>query len=170
MKQRLSLDDLTGLTPLQQDSLRKIWMPMRYDIAVSQMCVHAETEEYRWIEFAVGEITAVETDLILGDLRVTDGFTKIEQGETEDAEDFYMEEPASFLKSASLPLLTVGQLIGMLSLLDKKNYHFYLLSGSDRFACEIGDFNSEMKTDILSKRDLGHDLVDVLWTLLRTIL
>lgn len=170
MKQRISLSDIENLTFQQQESLRRVWIPERYDIAVSKVCVNAETDEYRWIEFAVGDITVLEGDMVLGDLRITDGFTKITQSETAEAEDFYMEEPASFRKNESLPLLTIGQMISMLNLLDKSKYHFYLLSGNDRYACEVGDFNSEMKAGILSKSDLNADLADVLWTLLKTIL
>jgi hypothetical protein len=170
MKQRLSLSDIENLSFKQQDSLRRVWMPERYDIAVSKICVNAETDEYRWIECAIGDINVVGDDMVLSDLRVTDGFSKIYHSETADAEDFMIQEPASFRKSESLPLLTLGELIGMLSLLDKRKYHFYLLSGNDKYACEIGDFNSEMKAGILSKSDLNADLVDVLWTLLKTIL
>ena len=170
MKQRLSIADIENLSFGQQERLREIWVPERYDIAVSKVITNAETEEYRWIEFAIGEIGVTPEDVILGDLRITDGFSKIHSGESEDSDDFYLQEPASFRKSESLPLLTVGQMISMLNLLDKRKYHFYLLSGDDKFACEIGDFNSEMKAGILSKTNLKDDLVDVLWVLLKTIL
>lgn len=170
MKQRLSVEDLRNLSHGQQESLRNIWVPERYDIAVSKVCTNAETEEYKWTEFAIGDISVIPGDLILGDLRITDGFSKILHGETADAENFAIQEPASFRKSESLPLLTIGQMISMLNLLDKRKYHFYLLSGNDKYACEVGDFNSEMKASILSKSDLDADLVDVLWTLLKTIL
>lgn len=170
MKQRLSLSDIQGLNHSQQENLRRIWMPERYDIAVSKICTNAETDEYKWIEFAIGEINVLQGDMVLSDLRITDGYSKILQGETADSDDFMIQEPASFRKTESLPLLTIGQMITMLNLLDKRKYHFYLLSGNDKYACEIGDFNSEMKAGILSKSDLNADLVDVLWTLLKTIL
>ncbi len=170
MKQRLSLADIEDLTHSQQTNLRRVWIPERYDIAVSKMITNAETGEFKWIEYAVGKIDIMPGDLILNDLRITDGYSKISQSETVDAEDFMIEEPASFRKSESLPLLTIGQMISMLHMIDKRNYHFYLLTGNDKYASEIGDFNSELKSSILSKSSINDDIVDVLWTLLKTIL
>ncbi|MCL1849583.1 MAG: hypothetical protein FWF83_07950 [Clostridiales bacterium] len=171
MKQRLTISDLESLTQTQQASLRRVWIPERYDIAVSSMCINVETDEYRWLEFAIGDIYMDKNgEMILKDLRLTDGYVKIGESESIDAEDFLLEEPTSFMKSDSLPLLTIGQMITMLYMLDKSKYHFYLLSGNENYACEIGDFNSNLKSAILNKPEKGDELVDVLWTTLRTIL
>jgi len=107
---------------------------------------------------------------VLKDLRLTDGYVKITEGESSDDENFELQEPTAFHKSESLPLLTIGQMITMLHMLDKSKYHFYLLSGNDKYACEIGDFNSKIKTQILNKPDKFDEIVDVLWTTLKTIL
>ena len=171
MKQRLSITDVETLSSSQQNALRRIWLPERYDIAVSHICVNAETDEYRWLEFAIGDIVIrKDGDLVLKDLRLTDGYVKIMEGESIDAEEFQLQEPTSFSKSDTLPLLTIGQMITMLYMLDKSKYHFYLLSGNKNYACEIGDFNSSMKAQILSQNDKIDELVDVLWTTLKTIL
>jgi len=171
MKQRLSITDVETLTQSQQNALRRIWLPERYDIAVSRICVNAETEEYKWLEFAVGDIIIrKDGELVLKDLRLTDGYVKIMEGESADDEVFQLQEPTSFTKSDALPLLTVGQMITMLYMLDKSKYHFYLLTGNKSYACEIGDFNSKLKTQILSQNDKIDELVDVLWTTLKTIL
>ena len=171
MKQRLTIADVDTLTTSQQKSLRRIWMPERYDIAVSRICVNAETDEYKWLEFAIGDIVVrKDGEMALKDLRLTDGYVKIMEGESADAEDFQLQEPTSFVKTDTLPLLTAGQMITMLYMLDKSKYHFYLLTGNNNYACEIGDFNSKLKAQILSKADKYDELVDVLWTTLKMIL
>ena len=171
MKLRLSIPDVEALSSSQQANLRRIWIPQRYDIAVSRMCVNVQTDEYRWLEFAVGDIVVrSDGDLTLKDLRLTDGYVKIADSETPDAEEFELQEPTSFRKSDTLPLLTVGQMITMLYMLDKSEYHFYLLTGNKEHACEIGDFNSSLKSSILSKPEKGDELVDVLWTMFKEIL
>lgn len=171
MKQRISLADIEALTPAQLDNLRNIWTPERYDIAVSRICTNVETDEYKWLEFAVGDIVInAAGSMILKDLRLTDGYVKIMDGESAEDEDFALQEPTSFVKTESVPLLTIGQMITMLHMLDKSKYHFYLLSGNANYACEIGDFNSELKAGILAKSDIRDELVDVLWTTLKMIL
>ena len=171
MKQRLSIDDVTVLNYSQQDNLRRIWTPERYDIAVSRICVNAERDEYKWLEFAVGDITVRKNGaVILQDLRLTDGYVKIIDGESSEDEQFELQEPSSFQKAESLPLLTIGQMITMLHMLDKEEFHFYLLSGNNRYATEIGDFNSTIKPQLLSKSEKFDEIADVLWTTLSTIL
>lgn len=171
MKQRISIDDVLALNAKQQSSLRSIWKPERYDIAVSKLCVNAETDEYKWLEFAIGDIDVMKSgDVILKDLRLTDGYAKIMEGESQDDEVRELHEPSAFLKSESIPLLTIGQMMTMLHMLDKSIYHFYLLSGNEKFACEIGDFNSTIKSALLKKSNKYDEIADVLWTTLKTIL
>jgi len=148
-----------------------MWIPDRYDIAVSEVCVNAQTDEFKWVEFAVGDIL-VRRDgaVILKDLRLTDGYVKIMGGESPDDERQELHEPTSFHKSESLPLLTIGQMVSMLHLMDKSRFHFYLLSGNNRYACEIGDFNSTLKPELLKKHEKVDEIADVLWTTLRTAL
>lgn len=167
MKQRISISDLEKLSAKQQNNLRDYWTPEKYDIAVSKFITNVETDEFRWIEYAIGDIEVKNSGrIVLKDLRLTDGYIKINEGEEFGNEDFELQEPASFRKDESLPLLNIGQMISMLSLIDKRKYHFYLLSGNSSYACEIGDFNSELKSDILNKSSIKDELVDVLWTTL----
>ena len=171
MKRRLSISDVTSLSGAQQDSLRQIWTPERYDIAVSRFCVNAEKDEYKWLEFAIGDISVTKSgEVLLKDLRLTDGYAKILDSEARGGEDFELKEPTSFYKSACLPLLTFGQMTAMLHMLDKSNYHFYLLAGNKKFSCEIGDFNSKLKANLLKKHEKHDEIVDVLWSTFRTIL
>lgn len=171
MKHRISISDIEALTLAQRESLRDIWIPEKYDIAVSSFCIDAVQDKYKWIEFAIGEVyLKLNGKVILRDLRLTDGFVKLRDPEVSDKESYELHEPTSFLKSDSLPLLTIGQMITMLHLLDKKRYHFYLLSGNADYACEIGDFNSELKSNILAKSNVNDELVDVLWSTLKQIL
>ena len=171
MKQRLTIDEVIALNYSQQDSLRRIWKPERYDIAVSRVCVNAESDEYKWLEFAIGDIEINRgNELVLKDLRLTDGYVKISEGEAHDDEHFELQEPTAFLKTETLPLLTIGQMMTMLHILDKDRYHFYLLSGNERYACEIGDFNSTLKPLILSRHKKVDEIADVLWTTLKMVL
>jgi len=174
MKQRIAVSDIESLTPAQQENLRGIWMPERYDIVAARFCINAETDDYKWIEFAVGDIEVLRGgELLLQDMRLTDGYVKINEGETDlggEDEAHVLQEPTAFRKSESLPLLSIGQMINLLHLLDKRLYHFYLLAGNDAFSCEIGDFNSELKPALLEKPDKNTELVDVLWTTVKTIL
>ena len=171
MKQRLTISEVTALTYKQQDTLRRIWKPERYDIAVSRVCVNAEKDEYKWLEFAVGDIDVRKGgEVVLNDLRLTDGFVKINEGETADEEHFELQEPTAFLKAETLPLLTIGQMMTMLHMLDKEIYHFYLLSGNEKYACEIGDFNSSLKPQLLKRTEKMDEIADVLWTTLKMIL
>ena len=171
MKKRLSMDDILLLTTSQQNNLRQIWNPERYDIAVSKMCINAETDEYKWLEFAVGDIDVLKNgEVILKDLRLTDGYVKIMDGEAHSEDFMELQEPTAFQKSECLPLLTIGQMITMLHMLDKTKYHFYLLSGNEKYACEIGDFNSSIKAQLLRKANKYDEIVDVLWSMLKTIL
>jgi len=167
MKQRISISDLEKLSNNQQSNLRNYWQPEKYDIAVSKFILNAETDDFKWIEFAVGDIIVSKNGkLILKDLRLTDGYAKINKGEEFGNKNFSLQEPASFRKDESLPLLTIGQMITMLSRVDKRKYHFYLLSGNANYACEIGDFNSNLKSEILNKTSVRDELADVLWSTL----
>ena len=171
MKHRLSISDVEVLTPTQQDILRGFWTPQRYDIAVSRFCVNAENDEYKWLEFAVGDIVVHKNGtLLLKDLRLTDGYVKIMDGESDTDEHQELQEPTAFNKADCLPLLSIGQMINMLHMLDKSKYHFYLLAGNDKYACEIGEFDSKLKPKLLSKSEKGDEIVDVLWTTLKIIL
>jgi len=171
MKQRLSISDVTTLSNAQQQKLRGIWNPERYDIAVSRVCVNAERDEYKWLEFAIGDISVLKNGMVLlKDLRLTDGYVKIMEGEAFGSDQPELQEPTAFYKTEVLPLLSIGQMITMLHMLDKNKYHFYLLSGNDKYACEIGDFNSKIKSKLLSKHDKYDEIVDVLWTTFKAIL
>jgi len=171
MKQRLFMADLESLTTTQQNNLRRIWLPERYDIAAARVCIDVEEDECKWLEFAVGDIIVRrDGELILKDLRLTDGYVKIAASESADAEVFELQEPTSFLKADTLPLLTIGQLITMLYMLEKEKYHFYLLSGNSQCACEIGNFNSSLKMSILNRSVKHDELCDVLWTTIKAIL
>jgi len=171
MKLRLAIDDVAALTNSQQYNLRSIWKPQRYDIAVSRYCINAERDEYKWLEFSVGDISVLKGGIVLlKDLRLTDGYVKILEGETFGDHDFELQEPTAFFKTEVLPLLSIGQMITMLDMIDKSKYHFYLLAGNDKYACEVGDFNSRLKPKLLSKRDKYDEVVDVLWSSFKTIL
>lgn len=94
MKEHISPQDLNTLTPAQKGMLRSLWRPAVNDRAVASICINAETDEYKDIEFVVGQILINDTGryprFVLRRLRLTDdladeGDTAPEAGEGMDA-------------------------------------------------------------------------------------
>ena len=168
MKQRLTLTDLGALSPAQKENLRKLWMPARYQLATAQLCVNAETDEYMDVEFCIGGVKVTPNGRMqLSDLRAIDGFVKLDamlDGTDEDGEG--MEEPTSFNRDDCLPLLTIGEIIEIMQRMNFSNFHFYLLAGTGVVGCEVGNFNSAIKADILDGGYQQEELCNVLWAML----
>jgi len=68
MKTRLSVDDVLALDESQRRSLRILWTPQLYDVAVALICRDVENDEYEPVVFAVGEISVSQHGTILGNL------------------------------------------------------------------------------------------------------
>ena len=162
MKQRITRDDLKQLSLTQCDNLRKIWTPERYQIALAEICLNAETEEYANVEFSIGGVRIRPNGAItIQDLRAIDGYRK-----QEDDEGF--SEPTSFSKDQCLPLLSTGEMIEIMDNLQFKKFHFYLLAGTGITGCEVGSFRSELKDKILNEGFEKKELCDVLWEMIVT--
>ena len=165
MKQRITTNELSSLKNSQKEALRKFWMPMRHDIAVAYVCTDVENDIYAEVEFTIGRIKIRPSgNSLLYDLRAADGYQKI-MTEEEQAEEV-VEDPIVFTKDVCLPLLTIGQMIEILGGLNFNKYHFYLLAGNGKIGCEVGNFNSVLKGNILKEGYIHAELCDVLWDML----
>ena len=166
MKQRIELKDLRVLNKQQRQNLRDLWLPARYDLAVSYFCTDAETETYNELEFTVGRVKAKLNGMInLYDMRAIDGYHKLFNTEADE-----IEEPIAFNKVDCLPLLTIGQMIEMMQKLNFSKYHFYILAGNGTIGCEVGNFVTNLKTKILNEGYESHELCDVLWNMIVSLL
>ena len=161
MKQRITVNDLKELSATQRAHLRELWVPARYSLAVSSVCVNAETDEYTLVEFCVGGVKLLSSGRVrINDLHSVEGFMRI-PGEEGDEDEF--DEPSAFYLNDCLPLLSIGE---MMEIMDRRNFagfHFYLLAGTGRYGSEVGNFRSELKERILSGDYQDAELCDVLW-------
>ncbi len=164
MKQRITIEDLDHLNPNQQQNLRELWLPKRYDLALARVCVNAETEEYVDVEFSIGGIHVRPNGTMkIYDLRAVDGFRRYSQDD--EGEGTY-EEPVSFRKEECLPLLNIGDMIEIMDKMKFRNFHFYILAGTGVEGCEVGNFNSLLKSTILNDGYRKSELCDVLWKMI----
>ncbi len=69
MKRNITKENLAELNESQKVSLRELWLPEKYDLAVAYICKNAETEEYDEIDFVVGNIRLYRTHITLIDIR-----------------------------------------------------------------------------------------------------
>lgn len=99
MKEHISPQDLNKLTPAQKEMLRSLWKPAVNDRAVASICINAETDEYKDIEFVVGQILINDTGyyprFVLRRLRLMDYQT--------DEEDIAPEADVDTDAPAGLP-------------------------------------------------------------------
>jgi len=92
--------------------------------------------------------------------------------EENDEEDYDFESlyqrPTTFVKEDCLPLLSIGQMIEILTRSNYKSIDFYLLADSGEIGCELGNkaFNlSGYESDFDSK-----EFCDVLWDCVKKVL
>ena len=197
MKQRITVEDLKSLTPEQKQNLNSIWKPSKFDHAVASICKDIINEEYEDYEFVVGNIEIYNGYRFLlydivhmsnenpDDSESTDETSQNddenysneqdqyddednEQEEVEDSdEDFNYCRPSSFIKDECLPLLSIGQMIEILSKEAPSNGEFYLLAESGDLFCVIG--NKAHSNDYGFQYE-NKELCDVLWELVKNTL
>jgi hypothetical protein len=137
MKQHITPEDLLKLNSSQVLNLRDMWMPEPNTMAMARICKDVINDEYDTIVFVIGEVIVQEhsTRLILKRLKPADDNNAdqcmelpdelpeddgddIELSEENDDEEFFYEysEPDQyFAKDDCLPVLSIGQMIEMLS-------------------------------------------------------
>ena len=161
MKQRISIDDLKKLSATQRAHLLDLWIPARYSLAVANVCVNAETNEYTYIEFCIGSARITKNGNVrINDLHSSEGFMRIPADEDE------FDEPSAFNQYECLPLLSIGEMMELMERRNFSGFHFYLLAGTGEHGCEVGNFKSELKTKILSGDYEKAELCDVLWQMI----
>lgn len=198
MKRNITKEDLAALSDSQKVSLRELWLPEKYDLAVAYICKNAETEEYDEIEFVVGNLVLHHNHITLIDIRRP----KDEKDDETDSEDslknsvfnndanesdleeeeldedfsdedfdfeFEYEQPTTFSKEDCLPLLSITQMIEILDRKSFKDVNFYLSTSFDDKACEIGNTNSALE-DYGNTHDESAELCDVLWEIIKQLL
>ncbi|HOK42525.1 MAG TPA: hypothetical protein PLD49_02510 [Thermoclostridium caenicola] len=135
MKEHITPQDLQSLTASQKEMLRSLWKPEVNQMAVASICTNVETEEYKDIEFVIGQVLIVDSGrfprIVLRRLRLTenengeDGDTAPESDAAEDIFDeepdgdaydgdfdaLYIEPDEFFNLEDCLPLLSIGQMI-----------------------------------------------------------
>ncbi|MFZ5988271.1 MAG: hypothetical protein ACOYWZ_14255 [Bacillota bacterium] len=82
--------------------------------------------------------------------------------------DFSYERPTTFTKEDCVPLLSIGQMLEILSKSGSKSFDLYLLADSGEVGCEIGSKSYNLEgfgSDFESK-----DLCDVLWDCVKKLL
>lgn len=135
MKEHLTPQDLQCLTTAQRETLRSLWKPEKNQLAVASICTNAETDEYKDIEFVIGDVLIMGSGrhprIVLRRLRLPenesmeDGNNAPENVITDDAitddsdwdeeneanEMLYIEPEDFFQMEDCLPLLSIGQMI-----------------------------------------------------------
>ena len=195
MKRNITKKDIESLTESQKVSLRELWLPEKYDLAVAYICKDAETEEYDEIEFVVGRLILNRTHITLFDIRgpefdekdtseniIIDDQTDLDANIDQDAEpefefdgefndedfEFAYERPTTFNKEDCLPLLSITQMLEIFERRIFKDANFYITSAFNEKGCELG--NSSFSLEDYGNNNEPAELCDVLWENLKALL
>lgn len=175
MKQHITMENLTELSEYQRDRLNDLWIPQRYDLAAGFLCKNAETNEYDIFEFVIGHVNIAETrsgySMTLMNLEGIRGWgmNEVEAQEDIDKEEEYGEDdfsyeyerPDIYSKRDCMPLLNIGQMLGILNRCEYGKGNFYINYKKDSNGYGVG-------RDIEEFIDYGTDyneeeLCDALW-------
>lgn len=186
MKLNITVEDLLELSEWQKKSLRSLWMPQKYDLAVAFICMNVETEEIDKIEFVVGDVMAREInreksfeprkypaiydcyDVTLRSLRQFDEEeSAAEESVEEESFDYeYIRQDDYFNLDYCLPLLNIGQMLKILEDLGYKSSDYYI-----KFNAAIGKYSIDRpESDYLDEAFEAEELCDVLWNRLKGFL
>lgn len=180
MKQNITVEDLLELSEWQKKSLRSLWLPQKYDLAVAFICMNVETDEMDKIEFVVGDVLAKEInrekryevrkypalydcyDVTLRSLRIVN-----EETVEEESFDYeYIRQEDYFNLEYCLPLLNIGQMIKMIEDLGYKSSDYYIKFNSNTKKYLI----ERPESDYLDEAFESEELCDVLWNRLKGFL
>ena len=195
MKRNITKEDIDSLTESQKASLRDLWLPEKYDLAIAYVCLNAETDEYDEIEFVVGDVILQGNHITLVDIRhpetenndgsnespfgniMDDNFDFDEDSDDQldfdeefDDEDFEFayERPTTFSKKDCLPLLSITQMIEIFERGNYRDANFYIYAASDEKTCEIG--NNNISLENYGNTAESAELCDMLWEKLKSLL
>lgn len=186
MKLNITIDDLMELSEWERKSLRSLWVPQKYDLAVAFICMSVETDEIDKIEFVVGDVLAKEInrekryevrkypaiydcyDVTLRSLKlVNEDVEEEEDEEEEEAFDYeYIRQEDYFNLEYCLPLFNIGQMIKILEELGYKSsdYHINFNSNKKMYSLE------RPESDYLDEAIESEELCDMLWNRLKGFL
>ena len=181
MKQHITMENLTELSEYQRDRLNDLWIPQRYDLAAGFLCKNAETNEYDIFEFVIGHVNITETrsgySMTLMNLEGIRGWgiNEVEAQEENSAQEdidkeeeygeddfsYEYERPDIYNKRDCMPLLNIGQMLGILNRCEYGKGNFYINYKKDSNGYGVG-------RDIEEFIDYGTDyteeeLCDALW-------
>ncbi len=97
-----------------------------------------------------------------------DEYDNVQEEVVEDYDENFSDcRPSSFIKDECLPLLSIGQMIEILSKTAPSHDQFYILAETDDLFCEIGNKAVSNKYGFQHEND---ELCDVLWELVKKTL
>ena len=179
MKQYITIEELKALDEGQQKNLRDLWKPKTYDLAYAKVLKDAENEEYDEYEFVVGNIGIDGYGrMYLFDLKaLQDDNSSENEGEEnelsdnecdEECEEEFEEEfdptyfrPSHITIEEALPLLSVGNMIEILSKKNYPGYQFYInIEGASSYY-ESGKY-PDNRSGLIDQNN-EYELCDALW-------
>lgn len=190
MKEHITPEDLRSLTAGQKEMLRSLWKPAVNQLAVASICTNVETEEYKDIEFVIGQVLINNAGrlprIVLRRLRLMENETGEEgdtapEGDTPDdilpedpdgdefAEDFealYIEPDEFFNLEDCLPLLSIGQLMDYIRKSKFGQRGFKLLIPPEEG--KLFDQNTFQLEDSDGETYENEELCDLLWDIFKT--
>ena len=170
IKRRITVEDIKSLKDSQKENLNKLWRPEKYDIVMATVCTDVENDIWSDIEFTVGQIKMFSSGkCLLYDLRYLENLYQLDKSD-ENAEDVPFDAYISFNMNDCLPLLDMGQMIEILNFVNLNKYHFYMLAGDGKYGCELGNYNSILKSTILSDGYQKAEFIDLMWGIIKSIL
>ncbi len=102
MRLRITQKELDELTFEQMQNLCELWIPHVYDVAVANVCINAEEEEYEKLTFVVGGIQLVRHhSMILFDFKFMPDDKDKESEDIEVVDSAHLEaEDSALIKAA----------------------------------------------------------------------
>lgn len=185
MKQHITEAHLLDLTEDQKYSLRSLWTPQERDVAVTYVCSNAETEEYEAVVFTIGRIDFHEGDsqgmrgvryrnfnVMFRTLKLVDDsfYEELENGGDEpEALEFDYQTPDDFFSmNDCLPLLSIGQMLDILSDTYFEKTDFFVVYDREKNQYRIGENIRTYNKEYYAYE--AEDLCDVLWEAVKSIL
>ncbi len=147
MKLRITLKDLSELTPEQKQNLCDLWIPHIYDTAVASVCVDAAEDRYEQIVYTIGGIRLLKhPDMLLYDLKFKPD--KVLGSGEEDTDQDSITEAGADTQNTSEAENT--------DLADEMDFDF-----DEDFSFEFQRPESYTKKDCLPLLDIGQ-MIDIL--------
>ena len=174
MKQYISPDDLLKLNSSQILNLRDMWIPKPNTMAMARICRDVINDEYDTVVFVIGEVIVQEhnANLVLRRFKLMDEFVidqevelqdEIQENRDEELPFEPLEPDQYFSKDDCLPVLSIGEMIEILSRLK------YGQDGFTVFVPPVRRFVGDRGCRVVNVNELEfeeEELCDALWNAL----